>query len=341
MKKLDLYIAQTIALTMVLASFGLIAIFVIFTFLEQMDDIKNDYTIWMVVKFLALSIPRMFYETVPYASLIGCMSGLGVLAGNSELIVMRSAGISTWQIAWAATKPVLLLVVLGIIVGELILPDFERSARLMREEAMESDISPKEGFWYRERGAFMHFRTVVSPGELEDVNQYYTAKNATGTTELIKTVWAENAVYESTGVSGQWILSNVIMTELSGGKKVKKQFDELVWKTDLTPTVLSSEILVHPDKMSILELRGKIIHMEQAGLNTGKFELGFWSKIFQPIASLSLVFIAISFVFGPLRETTMGVRVVSGLIIGIVFKFFQDLLSPASLVFGFPLSWRP
>jgi lipopolysaccharide export system permease protein len=31
----------------------------------------------------------------------------------------------------------------------------------------------------------------------------------------------------------------------------------------------------------------------------------------------------------------MGMRVVTGLVTGIVFKFFQDLLSPASLVFGF------
>ena len=76
--------------------------------------------------------------------------------------------------------------------------------------------------------------------------------------------------------------------------------------------------------------------MRSQGLNSGKFELGFWSKLFQPVASLSLVFVAISFIFGPLRETTMGMRVVSGLIVGILFKFMQDLLSPASLVYGFP-----
>ncbi|MDB9880136.1 LPS export ABC transporter permease LptG, partial [Pseudomonadales bacterium] len=52
--------------------------------------------------------------------------------------------------------------------------------------------------------------------------------------------------------------------------------------------------------------------------------------------TLSLVFVAISFIFGPLRESTMGMRVVTGLVTGIVFKFIQDLLSPASLVFGFP-----
>ena len=45
---------------------------------------------------------------------------------------------------------------------------------------------------------------------------------------------------------------------------------------------------------------------------------------------------AVAFIFGPLRETTMGMRIVTGLVIGVLFKFVQDLLSPASLVFGFP-----
>ena len=88
--------------------------------------------------------------------------------------------------------------------------------------------------------------------------------------------------------------------------------------------------------MSITDLWRKIGYMTSQGLNTDKYELGFWSKLLQPLASLSLVFVAVAFIFGPLRQTTMGMRVVTGLIIGVLFKFVQDLLSPASLVFGFP-----
>ena len=115
-----------------------------------------------------------------------------------------------------------------------------------------------------------------------------------------------------------------------------KRLDTLIWRTELTPDILSAEILVEPDKMSMTELWRKISYMSSQELNTSKFELGLWSKLLQPLASLSLVFVAVAFIFGPLRETTMGMRVVTGLVIGILFKFVQDLLSPASLVFGFP-----
>ncbi|MDZ7683985.1 MAG: LptF/LptG family permease [Gammaproteobacteria bacterium] len=93
---------------------------------------------------------------------------------------------------------------------------------------------------------------------------------------------------------------------------------------------------MEPDKMSIRELQAKIEYMNAQGLDARQFELGFWQKLMQPVAAMALVFVAISFVFGPLREATMGMRVVTGLIVGIVFKFLTELLSPASLVYGFP-----
>jgi lipopolysaccharide export system permease protein len=47
------------------------------------------------------------------------------------------------------------------------------------------------------------------------------------------------------------------------------------------------------------------------------------------------VIVTISFVFGPLRSVTMGFRVFTGLIVGLLFKYMQDLLGPMSVVFGF------
>ena len=53
------------------------------------------------------------------------------------------------------------------------------------------------------------------------------------------------------------------------------------------------------------------------------------------MSTLSLVMIAISFIFGPLRQVTVGFRIFTGVIVGIVFRTSQDLLGPSSLIFGF------
>ena len=333
MNRLDYYIGLTVAYTTLLASAGLVCLFVIFTFLDQMSDIKQDYNLVAIMKYVAYSTPRMFYETVSYAALIGSLTGLGILASNNELTVIRAAGISTWQIAATTMKPALAFVFIGLLVGELLLPDFERTARVSRENATEGDITPAGGFWYREGNRYMHFNTVSHEGFLRNINQYFINDKQ----QLTKTLWAESASYISFldgDKSGFWRLKNVIVTDLNAQIQ-RQQHEQMTWNSNLTPELLSAEILVDPDKMSIVQLMQKVNHMKSQGLNTDKFQLGFWTKIFQPIAALSLVFVAISFIFGPLRETNMGMRVVSGLITGIVFKFVQDLLAPASLVFGF------
>ena len=332
MNKLDLYIGRSVAMMILLASFGLIALFVLFTFLDQMEDLGSDYTVTEVIRYVLYSVPRIFHETLPFAALIGCLTGLGLLANNSELIVMRTAGISTLHIFWSATKPVLALVVFGVIVGETLLPDFERTARVLKENATEQDITPQGGFWYREADTYMHFNSVSHEGELRDIHFYVMDDNK----QLVQSSWAETASYVEAESNSYWLMRNVTTTLLSGASATNEQTPELRWLTELTPAILETEILVEPDKMSMMELRRKIDYLQSEGLNSGKFELGFWLKLFQPIATLSLVFVAVSFIFGPLRHTTTGMRVVTGLVIGILFKFVQDLLSPASLVFGFP-----
>lgn len=335
MNQLDRYLIKTVGGMMAFAAIALVGMLSLFTFLEQIEDMRNNYTIWKVGQFVVLSVPRMFYETIPYSALIGCLAGLGLLANHSELVVMRAAGISTWSIAASVMKPAIVMVLVGLLIGEYLLPDFERSARVNRERAMSAvdQITPKFGFWYREGNLYMHFDEVGKSGVLQGVTHFYLD----GQKRLKQSLFAERAVFhDMPGDRDYWLMEDITATDLQGDRSVIKRETSRRWDTRLTPELLSTEILVQPDKMSIAELSAKIDYMKAQGLGTGKFELGYWGKLFQPLATIALVLVAISFVFGPLREATMGMRVVTGLVIGILFKFVLDLLSPASLVFGFP-----
>ena len=93
---------------------------------------QNQYGFFNALKFVALSLPRLFYETIPFGVLIGGLVGLGGLAARSELIVMRASGLSTYQIVGYAMLPAALVALVGTAVGELVLPQAERDARLGR-----------------------------------------------------------------------------------------------------------------------------------------------------------------------------------------------------------------
>jgi lipopolysaccharide export system permease protein len=76
--------------------------------------------------------------------------------------------------------------------------------------------------------------------------------------------------------------------------------------------------------------------LELQNADTSVYELAYWRKVLQPLVIIGLVLIGISFVFGPLRDSTMGLRIFVGVVIGISFKIIQDMLGPFSIVFGFP-----
>ena len=49
---------------------------------------------------------------------------------------------------------------------------------------------------------------------------------------------------------------------------------------------------------------------------------------------MGLVILAMSFIFGPLREGNMGSRILVGVILGVAFRMSQDFFGPISLILG-------
>ena len=113
MSLVDRYISFTVASVMALATLALLGLFIVLTLIDQAQGMINQYNIFYVVRFVAYSLPRMLYEVVPYAAMMGCIAGLGLLASSSELLIMRAAGLSTASIAWSAIKPALILAFIG------------------------------------------------------------------------------------------------------------------------------------------------------------------------------------------------------------------------------------
>jgi lipopolysaccharide export system permease protein len=93
-------------------------------------------------------------------------------------------------------------------------------------------------------------------------------------------------------------------------------------------------LLVRPDRQSISGLYQLAGYFDSEGLDSSNYYLAFWKKLLQPLATLSLVLLAVSFVFGPLREATMGYRVFVAIAIGLGFTIVQRTLGPATILYG-------
>jgi lipopolysaccharide export system permease protein len=129
-------------------------------------------------------------------------------------------------------------------------------------------------------------------------------------------------------------MEEVVKTDFSSWQTMRNRHTTMRWDTGITPKLLSL-VVVAPDYLPLADLYRYSRYLEQQGLDDDNYLLALWRKILQPAAIGGLVLVAISFIFGPLRDGTMGFRIFAGVIVGIVFQTSQDLLGPASLVFGF------
>lgn len=328
MQRLSRYVTAAVLGSIALVLLVVVALDAIGAVIDGMGDISHKFTFGQVLIYVAMTLPGRIYENLPMASLIGCLIGLGVLANNSELVVMRAAGVSVLRIVWMVLRPVLWLILLGALLGEYLVPysDQYAESRRMLLKGGKSAQETDSGFWNKEGHDFMHFNAVYPGGVLFGVTRYRFNDEH----RLLEASFAERATFQG----DHWLEERGVVTNFMEDRTSTDTFVTREWQTNLSPELLNL-IVFSPESLAIRSLYNYSEYLEEQGQEASKYELAFWKKALQPFTIVSLVLIAISFVFGPLRQVTMGYRIFAGVIVGLVFRTLQDLLGPASVVFGF------
>ena len=328
MYRLGRYLFNTVLGSILMVLLVLVGFNVIAGIIDELADVNESYSFVNALVFVVTSIPGSIFNLLPFAALIGCLAGLGSMAGSSELVVMRASGVSTARVVWMVMRPAIVVMVLGMVVSEYIAPHTESIAQSERATAQRKsdNLVSREGLWHREGNRFMHFNVVQPNGVLYGVTMYTFDDQR----RLVNALYAARAIFQA----GHWVLEDVVESELTAERVFSHSSSSKGWDTDLSPGLLNILIL-RPIDLSIEELWAYTRYLEGQNLQSGTYMLAFWKKVLQPLSTLALVLVAISFVFGPLRQVTMGFRIFIGVLVGIVFRMGQDLLAPASLVYGF------
>lgn len=306
--------------------FVLMALSALFAFIYELESLSENYRAGQALMYVLTTSPRTLVEFMPMAILLGTLLGLGLLANSSELTVMRAAGVSTLRISWMVMRPAIFLLSVSLLVGEYLAPYTEQVAQSNRAmaESGGSALRSKYGYWHREGQEFIHINAVQPNGVLYGVTRYrYDEQN-----RLTEALFVERAIFQGSywfteGVSGSRILENGTESHASVSS---------IWETSLTPQVLAMVIL-KPEHLALGKLMIYAEYMAKQGLEADEYWLAFWQKLLQPLATLGLVLIATSFVFGPLREVTMGLRMTAGIATGLFFHYGQQFFGHMSLVF--------
>ncbi len=327
MRKISRYVSGIVFNAIALTLIVLMSIDFIFGFIYQLSTIRGNYNFSEVMIYLMLTAPRRLYTFMPFACLIGCLAGLGILANTSELVIVRAAGVSTARIVWLVLRPALVFIFVALLVGEYVAPYTEQMAEYRRTVARGSNAkASQQPVWNREANEFIHFDAILPSGVIYGVSRY----NFNEERELVTASYTKQAIYQD----GFWQEEDVAITHINVNSTSVEKISSRKWDTRLTPDLLNI-LALEPKDLSIQNLYFYMNYLSAQQITNSDYSLSFWQKTLRPLATASLVLIAISFIFGPLRSVTTGQRIFTGVIFGVFFELMQRLLGPSSLVFGF------
>ena len=327
MKQLDRYIAAQVLSSIFLVLLVVLGLDFVFAFMDEMKAATDSYNTPVILYYLLLKIPGNIYEFLPLSCLVGCLIGLGMLASYSELTVMRAAGISTLHIIMSVIKPALLLAFLSMAAGEFAIPVCEQLAQSIKASAKGGGkaLQSRHGVWHREADTFIHINAVIPGGKIQGVTRFEFSEDG----QLISSSFAKRGVY----LQDQWQLFDIDRTVIEEQSTNVSHRDKEEWGMGLSPDLLAA-LVVQPEDLSMTKLWSFSHYLSAQQLEADVYFFAFWSKLFQPLTVIALVLIGILFIFGPLRSVTVGQRIITGVITGLLFKFVQDILGHMSSVAG-------
>lgn len=328
MKILDVYIGKIIASTTAITLSVFVSLSGIIKFVEQMKAVgRGNYDLSHAALYVLYAIPRDIEIFFPMSTLIGGLIGIGMLASNSELVVMQASGWSRLDIIKSVMKTAVIMILISMAVGEWLAPRGEAAAREIRAQAISggSLVSSKNGVWAKDGDYFVHIGEIKEHGELSNIQIYKFNEQL----KLSSWVAADGAKYKT----DSWELTGVVETFVNDENITSESLAVKSWRSSLTPDKLG---VITPESLSISGLSDYLQYLEDNEQDTSRYQLAFWRKIVQPITVAVMLLVALSFIFGPLRSVSMGARIMMGVATGILFYISNEVMGSMSLVYQLP-----
>lgn len=330
MRLLRRYIGTTVISATGLVLLVIAALQIFITFLSELHTIGwGHYGIQQAFVYVMLSLPQNVYPLFPAAALIGALIGLSRLAAQSELVVMRAAGMSKWQITAMALRATVWMLILATLIGEGLAPYWQDHAEQYRDQARQgshANTLSRSGFWIRSGNSFIYMGRALSNGEIRNVIRYQFDH-----LKLHSVSVASKGTYQQ----GHWILYHVHESLLQDRAITARSLAHQILPLELDPKLLASAS-VNPEQTTLWGLYDYIRYLRATSLSVTNAEFDAYKRLFQPIMTLIMIGLAVPFILGPLRNMTMGLRIVIGVGIGFGFFTLNEFLGPFSLVYNMP-----
>lgn len=326
---LDRYVGKNIIMAVLLVAVCMTLFAGLITFIDALRYIgRGSIDFLFVVKYVMHKIPGICVTFFPVSILIGGVVGLGLMARNSEIIILQSIGLSKLNIGVSCVKSIIPLIIVILCIGEFVTPRLEKIAEENFDKAsMNVGVSLiTNGTWIKEGNNYIGILGIVNGNMLMGVVRYEVDDN-----KLKSYSHARIGKYEN----DQWVMYDVNKVTLTDAGTVHENIAKQVWQIgiNLKRIEVLSEV---SENLSVFQLYDYINYIEHNGVDSSRYRLALYNKFMSPMVMLVMLLLALSTIFGPLRSMNMGARILSGISLGFGYYVLNQIVAPFSIVYGVP-----
>ncbi len=328
MSRLDRHIGRAVLNAMLLAWAVVVVLDALFVLLGQLGDIgRGDYGLGDALRFVALGTPTRAWQVFPMAALIGVLLGLGNLAEQRELDALRLAGCSPSRLLLAVMRIGLLLLLGGMLLGEVVAPAAQHLAQQWRAQSIHGGAGTQTdaGFWVRDRQRFIQIGRSGPDDSVQGLVVYELGPGP----RLSRIISAARAQPQD----GRWRLDDVVVTRFET-QRIGVERHARIWWPTLMARGLVGLLTRDSATLSLPQLARYIDYLAQNGNDVGLWRLGFWQRLAAPLNVLAMLALAAVLVLGSLGRRPLGQRLLVAVLTGVAFQLLGGVVSHAGLVYG-------
>ena len=308
---------------------GLLGLFGFIELAEQLEDVgKGTFSSLDALRIVAFSLPRIGIDVLPVTCLLGTIVGLGALANQSEITVMRAGGVSVRRLV----RP--LFVLLGVVIGSValvqqyVIPDFERRAAGLRAHALANTSVKEDEHWTRSESSLVRVGDVRYGMVPLDIEIYEFADSG----QVVRLTQAASA-----DVLGpeEWLLHDATTTRFDAATAQPSRVSRLSWRNRIGAEQLAAFVQAG-NALAPTDLAAYIDYLRDNDLDAHRYALILWQQLSLPIALAAMALLGVPFVIGSTRAIPLGARLTLGGTIGIAFYLLERTAGQAGLLYQLP-----
>lgn len=333
---------------------GLLAVIYLFDTVELIRRASkvDGVPLSLILQMGLLKLPEVGQILFPFAILFGAMFTFWQLNRRHELVVVRSAGFSVWQLLAPVIGVAIVIGVMQITVinpiGALLVAKFEDLERKHLSRQSNQIAVFKEGLWLRqpiddetggagdkdsERYVILHAKRVSQPDwVLQNLGVLYFDANDS----FVQRLDAPKATLEK----GRWVFRDAVINTKDGEIKGPN----LVY----LPTRLSvqdvQESFMSPAAISFWQLPGFIETLEETGFDASSLRVHYQNLLAQPLLFAAMVLLAAIVSMRPPRFRGGLLLFASGVFMGFVVFFMSSFMQALGASQQIPVvlaAWSP